>query len=69
MTKLEDIKKGQTIRVTTPAPDKYTPESLEIAKVKSVFKNGNIKVISEYGYGYTITAGFFSNGGAVEIVQ
>jgi hypothetical protein len=63
------ITRGQTIKVTTPKQDRYTPESSEQAIVKSVFKNGNIKVVSEYGYGYIITNSFFSGGGVVEVVE
>lgn len=63
-----EIKKGSEIIINTPARDEYTPAESEKATVKTVFKSGNIKVVNEYGTGYTLTPRFFEIGGTVEVI-
>ena len=64
------IKKGDTVKIFTPANDQIGEiESTDIAVVKTVFKSGNIKVLSELGHGYTILPSFFTSGGKIEVVN
>lgn len=63
-----EIKKGDTLKIHTPALDKYTPASTDTVTVLAVFKTGKIKVWSEYGHGYSIDPQRFSEfGGRIEV--
>lgn len=62
-----EIKKGDTLKINTPALDKWTPASTDTVTVLTVFKTGKIKVWSEFGHGYSINPQvFYASGGTIE---
>lgn len=73
MVKFNDLKKGDRIKITKPSIKKggighIIPVDKAIIQTK--YKNGRIKVLSDYGHGYMIKVDpFLKSGGKISIIK
>jgi hypothetical protein len=67
---MENIKKGDKLVVCRYENEKnHSIFDRTTVTVKQILKSGKIKVVSDIGYGFTITKEFFGKHGHVEVMN